>query len=203
MADEHVAASEWRTPVTLIGELIRLEPLSQRHVADLAATCADTEVLRWVIPSVGATPEGMQSAYDLAMAEQNRGTRLPFAQVRIADDVTIGSTSYLDVTPEHGRVEIGATFLSREVWRTGVNTESKLLMLTHAFDVLGCERVALKTDLLNERSQRAIERLGARREGVLRHHMQRSDGTWRDTVYYSILRDEWPEVRQRLTAPRA
>jgi len=200
MAEDEAPANDWMTPVTLIGEHVRLEPLTEHHLTDLAATCADPEVVRWFIPSVVASREGMQRAYELAMLEHARGTRLPFAQVRIADAVAIGSTSYLDVTPDHGRLEIGATFLARDVWRTAVNTESKLLMLTHAFDVLGCERVALKTDAMNGRSQRAIERLGATREGALRHHMRRSDGSWRDTVYYSILSSEWPGVRDRLTS---
>lgn len=139
----------WREAVALEGTAVRLVPLSRDHVSDLVATCSDPEVLRWVIPHVVADAEGFGLAIDQALAEQARGLRIPFAQVRRSDDVAIGSTSYLDVVPEHGRVEIGATFLARDAWRTAANTESKLLMLTHAFDTLGCERVALKTDILN------------------------------------------------------
>jgi RimJ/RimL family protein N-acetyltransferase len=177
---------------------VRLVPLTDEHIGDLVTTCSDPDVLRWVIPSVRADHEGFAEAIAAAHDEQVRGLRIAWAQVRVADGRAIGSTSFLDLSRPHSRVEVGATYLSRDVWRTSINTESKLLMLGHAFDTLGCERVALKTDVLNERSQRAIERIGGIREGVLRHHMRRPDGSWRDTVYYSILRAEWPAVRQRL-----
>jgi RimJ/RimL family protein N-acetyltransferase len=195
-----VTTDPWTEAVPLEGSSVRLVPLTDAHINDLVLTCADPDVLRWVIPSVQADDQGFAHAIATAHEERARGLRIAWAQIRVADGRAIGSTSFLDLSKPHSRVEIGATYLSRDVWRTSINTESKLLMLGHAFDTLGCERVALKTDVLNERSQRAIERIGGIREGVLRHHMRRPDDSWRDTVYYSILRDEWPAVRQRLIA---
>jgi RimJ/RimL family protein N-acetyltransferase len=194
-----VSTDPWADAVPLEGRSVRLVPLTDQHIDDLVSTCSDPDVLRWVIPSVTADRQGFAQAIAAAQDEQARGLRIAWAQVRVADGRAIGSTSFLDVSRFHSRVEIGATYLSRDAWRTSINTESKLLLLGHAFDALGCERVALKTDLLNERSQNAIERIGGVREGVLRHHMRRPDGSWRDTVYFSILRDEWPAVRSRLT----
>ena len=135
-----------------------------------------------------------------ALAERAAGDRFPFAVVEAASGRTVGSSSFLDIVPEHRRIEIGWTFYARRVWRSAVNTESKLLLLGHAFDDLGYERVALKTHHRNERSQAAIARLGATREGVLRHHMVDRYGGWRDSVYYSILSAQWPKVRADLRA---
>lgn len=129
-----------------------------------------------------------------------RGEALPFVTTLTRDDAVVGSTRFAAFVPEHRRVEIGWTFLSRSQQRSGVNAEAKLLMLAHAFDTLGLRRVELKTDVLNATSRRAILRLGAREEGVLRAHMQLATGRVRDTVYYSILADEWPDVRAGLEA---
>ena len=194
-----MAPTDWFEPVTLIGTHVVLEPLENGHLSGLIETCgADAEVFRWVTPYGSLDAAAMSAVVEQAIGERDRELRIPFAQVRTDDGQVVGSTSYLDISAPNRRLEIGWTFLSRSAWRTAINTEAKLLLLSHAFDALGCERVSLKTDHLNERSQRAIERLGAQREGVLRHHQLRADGSWRDTVYYSILSDEWPQVRERL-----
>ncbi|TDE08921.1 GNAT family N-acetyltransferase [Jiangella asiatica] len=187
--------------VPLENRWVTLEPLSTDHVGDLMAAATDPdEIFRWMhMWRIGAAKSlhGVVSA----MVEGGRwGDMAPWAIRRQADGRIVGSTSYLDIDARNLRVEIGATWIGPEWWRTEVNTAAKLLLLEHAFDTLGLERVSLKTDHLNERSRTAIERLGAVREGVLRHHMRRPDGTWRDTVYYSILAAEWPDVRDRLTA---
>jgi RimJ/RimL family protein N-acetyltransferase len=134
-----------------------------------------------------------------ALRAAHEGTRIPFA-IRVGGRV-VGSTSYYGIDAANGQIAIGHTFLARPQWRTGINREAKLLLLTRAFEELGCERVELHTDIRNERSQRAIEGIGATREGVLRRHRRRPDGSWRDTVLYAILSPDWPTVRARLTAP--
>lgn len=186
--------------VPLANPWIELEPLSPAHLAELdAAVSEPDELFRWVyIWRPG--PDGLAGPLERTLAAAARGEVVPWAIRRRADGQVVGSTSYLDVDAANRRVEVGATWIGPAWWRTEVNTATKLLVIGHAFETLGLERVALKTDHLNVRSQRAIERLGAVREGVLRHHMRRSDGSWRDTVYYSILRDEWPGVRTRLEA---
>lgn len=185
--------------LTLADAHVRLEPLRPEHAAELYAACGHPEVFRWVFPGRMDAPADMTRVVDLAMAEAERGTRVPLL-IRTADGAAVGSTSFLDIEPASRRLEIGATFLARAVWRTAVNSATKRLLLGHAFDDLGAGRVALKTDGENRRSQAAIERLGARNEGTLRQHMVRGDGTIRDTVYYSILASEWPAVRSRLEA---
>jgi RimJ/RimL family protein N-acetyltransferase len=145
-----------------------------------------------------ASEADMRAVIDLLLERREAGAQLPFAQVELASGRAVGSTSYLDIAPADGRVEIGWTWLGRPWWRTPLNTEAKLLLLGHAFDTLHLNRVALKTDVRNERSQAAIERIGGVREGVLRAHMIRPDGSLRDTVYFSILASEWPAVRERL-----
>jgi RimJ/RimL family protein N-acetyltransferase len=132
------------------------------------------------------------------LIERDAGEREPFAVISTATGEAIGSTSFLDQVPEHRRVEIGWTFYGREFWRTPVNTEAKLLLMTEAFEVRKYDRVALKTDVKNERSQAAIARLGAKQEGVLRHLVIRKDGTPRDSVFFSVLAGEWPGVKARL-----
>jgi N-acetyltransferase len=183
----------------LLGEHVRLEPLGPQHARDLADELGtDDEVWRWLVDPPGDAA-GMAAFVDGALTERAKGDRFPWAVVELASGRAVGSSSYLDIVPEHRRIEIGWTFYARRVWRSAVNTESKLLLLGHAFDDLGYERVALKTHHHNERSQAAIARLGATREGVLRHHMVDRYGGWRDSVYYSILATEWPAVRDRLT----
>jgi RimJ/RimL family protein N-acetyltransferase len=169
------------TPVTLSGKWLTLAPLEERHAPDLFAAMQDEEVCR--------------EAQDLMARRQS----IVFAQVWNETGRAVGSTRLLDVRPADRQVEIGSTFLARAYWRTPANTESKYLFLTHCFERLGCVRVALKTDGRNVRSQEAIARLGAAREGVLRRHMN-VRGYQRDTVYFSILADEWPAVKARLEA---
>jgi RimJ/RimL family protein N-acetyltransferase len=187
------------SPVTLRGKSLTLEPVDERHAPDLFAAMQDEEVCRYL-----AWPPPVKVEETLALVREAReamarGQSIVFAQIWNASGRAIGSTRLLDVRPADRQVEIGATFLARAYWRTPTNTESKLLFLSHCFERLGCVRVALKTDGRNVRSQEAIARLGAVREGVLRRHMQ-VRGYQRDTVYFSILEDEWPAVKARLEA---
>jgi len=186
--------------VILPGTVVRLEPLTMAHVPSLAqTTAADEQVWRW-LPTFPADADDMAAVVQRALADRAAGTRFPFAITEPGSGRVVGSSSYLDIDPVNEHIEIGWTWLSRSVWRTAVNTDAKLALLTHAFETLGYERVALKTHHNNERSQQAIARLGAVREGTLRHHMRHRDGTWRDSVYFSILAEEWPQVRSRLNA---
>lgn len=185
------------TPLTLRGAYLTLEPIEERHAPDLFVAMQDEEVCRYLAwPPPTRLEETLAFVRD-AREVMARGQSLVFAQVWNETGRAIGSTRLLDVRPADRQVEIGATFLARPFWRTPANTESKLLFLGHCFERLGCVRVALKTDARNRRSQEAIARLGAVREGVLRRHMQ-VRGHQRDTVYFSILDDEWPAVRARL-----
>ncbi|MEO3973063.1 GNAT family protein [Streptomyces sp. CAU 1734] len=186
-------------PVTLTGRHVTLVPLTPAHLPDLfAAGGGDEEVWRWQGGPAPRTEEELGATLRSVLAEAEQGLLLPFAVMHRESGRAIGWTTYLEIEPAHERLEIGWTWYGRRHWRTAVNSETKLLLLTHAFEELGMGRVQLKTDHLNERSQAAIERLGARREGVLRRHRPRHDGTWRDTVYFSILADEWPTVKERL-----
>jgi RimJ/RimL family protein N-acetyltransferase len=180
----------WVEPVTLAGVHVRLEPAGEEHLADLVAAGADPIVwahMPW--------PQPRDRAAMRDLLELERRVALPFAQVEVATGRAVGITTYRDVDERNRTLEIGGTWLGRRWWRTAVNTESKLLFLGHAFDVLRANRVAIKTDIRNERSQAAIARLGAKREGVVRHQYIRPDGTLRDTVLYSIIPEEWPAVR--------
>jgi uncharacterized protein len=185
----------WIEPVTLAGAHVILEPAADCHVADLLAAAQDDAVwkhLPWPRP---------RSAADVAaMLEGERRVAYPFAQVEASGGRAVGITTYRDVDERHRTLEIGGTWLGRPWWRTAINTEAKLLFLAHAFETLGANRVAIKTDIRNERSQAAIARLGAVREGVIRHQYIRRDGTLRDTVLYSLIPDEWPAVRAHLEA---
>jgi RimJ/RimL family protein N-acetyltransferase len=184
-------------PVTLEGQFVRLEPLEPRHLEGLAAAGAeDPDVFRYM--TMYPISAGWETWYAEAMAGQATGRYLPWATVRAADGRPIGSTRFGDIEPAHGRVEIGWTWLGRSYQRTAANTEAKYLQLRYAFDDLGANRVAFKTDLRNERAQRALERIGAVREGVLRQHVRLPDGYVRDSVYYSILASEWPGVKAAL-----
>jgi len=185
-------------PVTLTGRVVRLEPLSEAHVPDLAAVGQDDTLWAYIpYPPVHSQADMLAWVRDM-LARQARGADLPFAVVSQATGRAIGATRYMDIRPIHRAVDIGGTWYGRAYQRTAVNTESKYLLLGHAFDNLGCIRVQLKTDLRNERSQRAIERLGAVREGVLRHNMIMPDGHVRSSVFYSLLAEEWPGVKARL-----
>lgn len=187
------------TPVALAGKWLTLEPLEERHAADLFAAMQDEDVCRYLAWPPPVKIEDTQALVRDAREAMARGQTMAFAQVWNETGRAIGSTRLLDVRPADCQVEIGSTFLARAFWRTPANTESKYLMLTYAFERLGCVRVALKTDGRNVRSQEAIARLGAVREGVLRKHMN-VRGYQRDTVYYSILETEWPAVKTRLQA---
>ena len=187
------------TPVTLEGRQVRLEPLAKAHLAGLAQVGLDEELWRW-IPTPVKTAEEMAGYMETALQEQERGVALPFAILEKATGRAIGSTRYGNIDRTHHRVEIGWTWVAREWQRTAMNTEAKYLLLKHAFETLGCMRVELKTDSLNERSRAAILRLGAREEGIFRNHMITASGRIRHTVYFSIIDSEWPAVKGRLEA---
>ena len=186
-------------PVTLEGRYLTLEPLAERHARDIFDVMQDEEVCRYLAWPPPKAPDETLALIRQAEALMARGESIVFAQVWKATGRAIGSTRLLDVRPHDRQVEIGSTFLGRGYWRTPANTESKLLFLRHCFETLGCVRVALKTDSRNVRSQEAIARLGAVREGTLRKHMNVRDYQ-RDTVYFSILDTEWPHIRDTLTA---
>jgi RimJ/RimL family protein N-acetyltransferase len=184
-------------PVTLEGTHVRLEPLAEAHLAGLAEVGLDEELWRW-IPTPVRTREEMAAYINTALGEQERGTSMPFAILEKATGRAIGSTRYGNIDRIHHRVEIGWTWVAREWQRTAMNTEAKYLLLKHAFETLGCMRVELKTDSLNERSRAAILRLGAREEGIFRNHMVTASGRIRHTVYFSIIDSDWPAVKARL-----
>ena len=184
-------------PVTLEGHSVRLEPLSVDHEAGLAAAAADGQLWKLWYTSV-PEPAGTRGYIDAALEGQQAGHMLPWAVRDLATHTIAGSTRYHDVVPTADRVEIGYTWYAQRCQRTRINTACKLLLLTHAFDTLNCAVVGLRTDNFNFASQRAIEALGAKKDGVIRHHHPRRDGTVRDTVIYSILATEWPDVKRHL-----
>ncbi|MDG4785763.1 bifunctional pyridoxamine 5'-phosphate oxidase family protein/GNAT family N-acetyltransferase [Micromonospora sp. WMMD1102] len=190
--------SPWHTPAPMAGIHVRLAPLAESHVDALYAASRDPEVWPHLSVAQPADPAGMAGIVRTALDAHWRGERVPWVQLDATTGEVVGTTSYYEIDPEHRRVAIGHTWLGRRWWRTGVNTEAKLLLLTRAFDELGAERVVWHTDIRNERSQRAIERLGATREAVLRRHRIRPDGSWRDTVQYVMLADEWSKAQVRL-----
>lgn len=184
-------------PTTLHGEAIRLEPLTlEDHLEELQTVGAHPELFQWFLKD-RSTPEAMREFVEEALAAQKRGTALPFAIVLHETDDVIGSTRFGNIAPEHSRVEIGWTWLTPRHQRTRANTEAKYLMLSHAFEEWDCRRVEMKTDSRNQQSIDAIKRIGATREGTLRKHLQTHQGT-RDTVYFSILDDEWEAIKQDL-----
>ncbi|KQW51985.1 MULTISPECIES: GNAT family N-acetyltransferase [unclassified Roseateles] len=184
-------------PVTLAAGPIRLVPLTLAHAPGLQSAAADGQLWNLRFTSVPA-PDETQAYIETALAGQAAGHRLPFAVLDAASGEVLGSTSFHDIVSAVARVEIGYTWYAQRVQRSAVNTTAKLLMLTHAFETLGAQLVGWRTDNFNHASQRAIERLGAKRDGVLRHHALRRDGTVRDTVMYSLTVGEWPEVRAHL-----
>ncbi len=183
--------------LVLEGMHVRLEPLAKAHLTGLAEVGLEEELWRW-IPTPVRTQEEMAAYIETALDEQERGVSLPFAIIDRATGRAIGSTRYGNIDRTNYRVEIGWTWVAREWQRTAVNTEAKYLLLKHAFETLGCMRVELKTDSLNERSRAAILRIGAREEGIFRNHMITSSGRIRHTVYFSIIDSEWPAVKARL-----
>ena len=192
-------------PLTLQSGPVRLEPMTAAHAAALEAAAKDGELWKLRVTSVPAPGEA--AAYVAAALQGHAdGHMLPFVVVDVASDRVIGSTRYHDIVPAVERLEIGYTWYGRSWQRTHVNTTCKLLLMAHAFETLGAQLVGWRTDNYNFASQRAIERLGARKDGVLRHHALRRDGTVRDTVMYSLTAGEWPEVKAhlqyQLTRPR-
>ena len=185
-------------PVTLYGRHVRLEPLHAEHEPDLQEAASDGSLWQLRVTSV---PEPDQTAIYIANAlmGQHDGSMLPFVVRENASGRVVGCTRFHDIVTPVDRVEIGYTWYAKRVQRSAVNTEAKLLLLGHAFEALGCQVVGLRTDHMNFASQRAIERLGARKDGVIRHHALRRDGTVRDTVMYSITATEWPDVKAHLT----
>jgi RimJ/RimL family protein N-acetyltransferase len=183
--------------VTLEGRYVRLEPLSKAHVPGLSEVGLDQELWRWITVPV-TTPEEMAAYVNTALDERERGVSLPFVLIEKSSGRVIGCTRYGSIERVHHRVEIGWTWVATAWQRSAINTEAKYLLLLHAFETLGCVRVELKTDSLNEKSRSAILRIGAKEEGIFRNHMITSSGRLRHTVYFSILDSEWPGVKQRL-----
>jgi Acetyltransferases, including N-acetylases of ribosomal proteins len=183
--------------VTLDGRRVRLQPMLRDHLDDLTRAGAFEEL--WKLTNARAdSPEGMTQYVSAALSDQERGTSLPFVTIDKASGEIVGSTRFGNIDPANRRAEIGWTWITPVFQRTYVNSEAKLLMLTHAFETWGCARVELKTDVLNSKSRNAMLRMGASEEGILRKHMLTYSGRWRDSVYYSVLDTEWPAVKQRL-----
>jgi N-acetyltransferase len=188
--------------VTLEGRHVRLEPLSLDHFAALLEVAIDPELWRWTLGQI-ASREDLQRYVDTALGLQREGHALPFAIVARKTGQAVGSTRYGSIDRTNCRVEIGWTWVARAWQRTPINTETKYLLLRHAFEALGCVRVEFKTDVLNEQSRRALVRIGAKEEGTLRRHIRTESGRWRDSVYYAIVDDDWPAVKRRLEAKLA
>lgn len=185
-------------PLTLTGRVVRLEPLSLAHAPDLLLAAQDENIWRYMLYGPVTTEAAMRAYVQDLLDRQAQGRDLPFAVIYQESGRAIGSTRFMDIRPPHRGLEIGGTWYGVAYQRTAVNTECKYLLLRHAFEVYGCIRVQLKTDLRNERSQRAIERLGAVKEGVLRNHIITPDGTIRHSVMYSLVDSEWPAVKAHL-----
>ena len=187
-------------PMTLTGQVVRLVPLAETHVADLAVAGRDERIWQYMLYGELRTEERMRGWVQDMLQRQARGTDLVFAVIYQPTGRAIGSTRYLEIRREHRGLEIGGTWYGVDYHGTAVNPESKYLLLRHAFETLDVLRVQFKTDLRNEHSQRAIERLGAVKEGVLRDHLITPAGYVRSSVYYSVLAAEWPAVKARLEA---
>ena len=184
-------------PVTLTGERVTIEPLQREHESALREAARDGELWRLWFTSV-PRPDDVASYIDTALRWREERDAMPFVVRLRADGSVVGCTRYFNVEPEHRRLEIGYTWYARRVQRTAINTECKLLLLTHAFEALKCIAVEFRTSWFNHASRSAIARLGAKQDGVLRNHQISPDGSYRDTVVFSILESEWPAVRQHL-----
>ncbi|NEX61185.1 GNAT family N-acetyltransferase [Noviherbaspirillum galbum] len=184
-------------PVTLSGSLVRLEPLSMHHLADLRAAAADGELWKLWYTSV-PHPDKMEAEIERRLGLQEKGSMLPFTIRRQDTGAICGMTTYMNIDAVNMRVEIGSTWYARSAQRTGINTEAKLLLLQYAFEALRCIAVEFRTHWVNRQSRAAIERLGAKQDGVLRNHIRMPDGTLRDTVVYSIIESEWPTIKRHL-----
>ena len=189
-----------REPIILTGRAVCLEPLALKHSVDLLQAGQEEATWDFMFVNPASSAEAMHQWITSALEEQTAGICLPFAIIELASGRAVGSTRYLNIARKDRGIEIGWTWLAPEVRRSSVNTECKYLLLRHAFETLGAIRVQLKTDSRNLRSQRAIERLGAVKEGVLRNHVIMRDGYFRHSVYYSILDSEWPQVKAGLEA---
>jgi N-acetyltransferase len=187
----------WLQPVTLRSERVNLEPLGQRHCDDLVESVKDGALWTLWYTSV-PPPEGMQAEIERRLALQKAGSMLPFAVIDSPTGRAVGMTTYMNVDAKNRRVEIGSTWYRNSVQRTTLNTQCKLMLLTHAFETLDCIAVEFRTHAFNHQSRRAIERLGAKLDGVLRSHQLASNGTLRDTYVYSIIASEWPTVKAHL-----
>jgi len=185
-------------PTVLEGQHVRLEPMTEAHVLGLAEIGVGQTFWDFMLYGNVNTVEDMTNWVQDILSRAEKGTDLPFVVIHLASGRVAGATRYLNIMPKDRGLEIGGTWYGSEFQRTPVNTECKYLLLSHAFETLGCIRVQLKTDLRNERSQKAIERIGAVKEGVLRNHMILPDGRFRHSVFYSILDTEWPDIKKRL-----
>jgi N-acetyltransferase len=186
------------TPLVLAGSVVRIEPLTERHAPDLLTAADDPNIWTYLPAYQPKSLGDMQAWISDALSCAAGGEQIPFAIVMLTNERAVGSTRFLEIRRDARALEIGWTWLATPVQRSAVNTECKLLLLRHAFEALGALRVQFKTDRRNLRSQRAIERLGAVKEGTLRKHRINHDGFVRDSVYYSIVDDEWPTVKARL-----
>ena len=196
---EDGGSTRWVEPITLEGRFVRLEPLSEAHFEGLIEVGVDATLWRWTLSAI-ATADELRSYLNAALAAATAGREVPFATVERASGRPIGSTRYLSIDDQHRRLEIGYTWVASAWQRSAVNTEAKLLMLRHAFERLGARRVEFKTDSLNEQSRRALRGIGATEEGTLRNHMISQGGRARHSVYFSVIADEWPRVRDALEA---
>ena len=190
--------TNWVTPVTLTGKHVRLEPMTEAHVPALAEIGVGQKFWNFMVYGKMEAENDMRGWVLDILSRAEMGTDVPFAAVHLASGRVAGATRYMNISPKDRGLEIGGTWYGLDFQRTPVNTECKYLLLRHAFETLGCVRVQLKTDLRNERSQKAIERVGAVREGVLRNHMVLPDGYVRHSVFYSILDTEWADVKKNL-----
>jgi N-acetyltransferase len=186
-------------PITLEGSHVRLEPLSESHHEPLCAVGLDPELWK-LIPLQVLDRDQMMRYIRNVLSDQDKGTSIPFATVDRASAQVVGATRFMNIDVANKRVEIGSTWIARPWQRTAINTEAKYLMMRYAFESLGCNRVELKTDALNTQSRNAILRIGAKEEGILRHHMVTWSGRLRDTVYFSVIASEWPAVKAALEA---
>jgi N-acetyltransferase len=182
----------------LVGRLVVVEPLAGGHEAGLFQAAGDGAIFGWMPENLSASREGLRSWLHWSLDAARSDRDVPFAILAAQSGQVVGSTRFLEIRLEHLRVEIGWTWLAKSVWGTGINVETKLLLLTQAFEVAGCRRVEFKTDARNERSRGALEALGAKFEGVLRKHMVVQHGAERDSAYYSVIDDEWPVLKTTL-----
>jgi len=192
--------TNWATPVTLIGKYVRLEPLTEAHIPGLTEIGVGQNFWHFMLYGEMNTETDMRNWVLDIMSRGQKGTDLPFAVIDLASGRVAGATRYMNMMPKDRGLEIGGTWYGVAFQRTAVNTECKYLLMTHAFEILHAIRVQLKTDSRNERSQKAIERIGAKKEGVLRNHMILPDGYFRHSVFYSVLDTEWPDVKKKLEA---